>query len=342
MQRNTQSGFSLVEVIIAAAIFMVLVIVVSSLAITGSDAQDLGRRISKMTEVAQEVADDIRLQMVSSARVFANDDDGNGVMDLLDLSAAPTPSGTRRLPTIDQDGPFRQDTSGDEITGNAILFAYLAWRDRFRCVSGNEYLVDVYRVVHYYLSPTDGGPAPGTRGGLDLVHFVSEPLADGDAIDNIVDNTDRAEVLLHLLGGTPDAEGRSRDAVQVVWLRAGAPDDVGTLRQIDGDDGTLSDAVLTGTGRPDPWLILPSNDGVERLLAYRRASVASNFDLVAPGISRFAIRDDASGFPHGLEVQVIGPTSARQMMLHMVLVDTARKGQPAWSQTQTIITAHDR
>jgi len=57
MTQNRQSGFSLVEVAIAAAIFMALVLVISSLAVTGTDAQELGRRISKMTEIAQDVTD---------------------------------------------------------------------------------------------------------------------------------------------------------------------------------------------------------------------------------------------------------------------------------------------
>jgi len=39
MTQNRQSGFSLVEVAIAAAIFMALVLVISSLAVTGTDAQ---------------------------------------------------------------------------------------------------------------------------------------------------------------------------------------------------------------------------------------------------------------------------------------------------------------
>lgn len=341
MNRSRQSGFSLVEVVIAATIFMVLALVVSSLVVSGSDAQDLGRRIAKMTEIAQEVTDEVRLQLVSSARLYGNDTEGQAVMGLLDLSSSPVPSSVRRLPTIDADGPFRQDSVGDEITGNTILFAYLAWRDRFLCTSGREYLVDVYRLVHYYTAPVGTGPAAGVRGGLDLVQFVSEPLADGDAIDNIADADDRVEVLQHLLTASPDVENKQRDPIQVVWLRAGDPTATGTLRQID-DDGTLSDTVLPTTGRPDPWAILAGRDGASALLDYRRASVASNFDLVAPGISRFAVRDDAAGFPHGLEVQVIGPTSARQLMLHLVLVDTTRKGPPAWSQMQTILTAHDR
>jgi type II secretory pathway pseudopilin PulG len=342
MDKLRQVGFSLVEVIVATALFMGLVLVVSSLAISGSDAQDLGRRIAKMTEAAQEITDDLRLELVSSVRLYGNDAEGNGTLALLAMDREPAPTSVRRLPTIDIDGPFRQDSSTDEITGNAVLFAYLAWRDRCRCASGNEYLVDVYRLVHYYVSPVGTGPAANVRGGLDLVRFISEPLADAEAIEHILDLTDRAEVLLHLLAGSPDATGQKHDPLQVVWLRTGVPNAVGTLRQIDETDGSLSNAVLSGTGRPDPWAIKPIATGAESLLNYRRGAVASNFDLVAPGISRFAVRDDVNGFPHGFEVQLIGPTASRQLLLHLVLIDSGMHGPPAWSQMQTVITARDR
>jgi len=340
--RRGQAGFSLAEVIVATTIFMGLVLIVSTLAVSGSKAQDLGRRISRMTEVAQEVADDIRLELISSVRVFHNDGLGNATLAALDLTNAPEPVVTRRLPTVDRDGSFRRDTVGDEITGNTLLFAYLVWRDSFVCTSGKQYLVDVFRIVHYYVSPADGGPGPNIRGGLDLVRFESEPLADADAVDSIVDPVDRAEVLSHLANATPDAAGHVNDPVEVVWRRTGAPEDPGTLRQIDDTDGSLSDNPISGSGRPDPWAILPSTDHVVGLLAYRRAAVASNFDLVAPGISRFAIRDDAADFPHGFETQVTGPTSARRVLLHVVLIDSGRAGAPAWSQVQTIVTGHDR
>jgi Prokaryotic N-terminal methylation motif len=341
MNHSRQSGFSLVEVAIAAAIFMALVVVISTLAVTGTDAQELGRRISKMTEIAQDVTDDLRLELVSSSRLYSNDAEGQELLDLLDLTQAPAPIASRRLPTVDLDGPFRQDTVGDEITGNAILFSYLAWRDRYRCVSGTEHLVDVYRIAHYYLSDEGGGPAAGSRGGLDLVHFVSEPLADGAAIDNILSTADREEVARHLLNGTPDLEGRSHDPIQVVWRRSSSPTALGALRQID-DDGTLSDTVLSGTNRPDPWAILPKDRSARGDTPTGRASVATNFDLEAPGISRFAVRDDANGFPHGLEAQIVGPSAARQLLWHIVLIDPVRKGPPAWSQVQTVISARDR
>jgi len=87
---------------------------------------------------------------------------------MLDLSDAPPPIGVRRLPRIDVAGSFRTDTAGDEITGNTMLFAYLAWRDRLACSSGNEYLGDGYRWVHYYMSAIDGGPSGNSVETLGL------------------------------------------------------------------------------------------------------------------------------------------------------------------------------
>jgi hypothetical protein len=292
-----------------------------------------------MTEMAQDAIDDMRIDLVSSVHLFGDDAIGNASMALLDLAAQPVPIATRRLPTIDVTGSFRTDTAGNEITGNCFLFTRLAWRDQFRCTSGNEYLVDVYRWVHYYQSPIGTGPAPGTRGGLDLVKVFSEPLADGGNIDRITDPVDQAEVLLHLVQGTPDLTGLRRDPVHVVWLRGDDPALAGTLRQIDPSTGLLSDDPILG--RPDPWTVLVDADSPGGLFAFRQASLASNFEQVAPGLCRFGLRDDVAGFPHGLEFQVIGPSSARQILLHIVLVDRWQRGQEAWSELQTLIDARD-
>lgn len=337
--RHTQSGFSLTELAIAATLLLALVWVITTLALSGSASQELGRRIARMTDIAQEVTDKVRLEMVTSVRVFGDNGEGNANLALLDLSTSPAPA-TRRLPLLDIDGELGPDQGGEEKTGNALFFAYLAWRDRFRTSTGTDHLVDVYRWVHYYLSPVDGGPAPDRRGGLEMVRFVSEPLADGHAVDDILDPAERAEVLLHLVRGTADVDGQVHDPVAVVWRRGGDPNVPGTLRQIDDGDGALSDDPLAG--RPDPWAILPAEEGAAGLLHYRRAQVVSNFETVAPGVSRFAIRDDAVGFPHGFEVQIVGPTSARQVLFHIVLTDTSSRGQPAWSQMQTVMVAHDR
>lgn len=335
------AGYSMIEVILASVLIMLMAFAIGTLAISGTDAQELGRRIGRMTEMAQDSIDDLRVDLVSSIHIFNNDPIGNACLAQLDLTSAPvpTPIATRRLPTMDVTGSFRRDTAGNEITGNAFFFAKLAWRDQFTCTSGNSYIVDVYRWVHVYQSPIGSGPGPGVRGGLDLVKVFSEPLVDGGAIDGIGDPVDQAELLLHLVQGTPDSTGLRRDPAHVVWLRGADPALPTTLRQIDPSTGLLSDDPLPG--RSDPWTILLDEDSPGGTLAFRQASIASNFEAIAPGVNRFGIRDDGLGFPHGLEFQVVGPSAARQILLHIVLVDRWERGQEAWSQLQTLIDARD-
>jgi hypothetical protein len=92
-------------------------------------------------------------------------------------------------------------------------------------------MVDVYRWIYYYLTPEEGGPAPGSPIGLNIVRIESEPLIDAASIDRIVDTTDQAEVLMHLYEGTPDASGVSRDPCVVVWSRGDLPSVAGTFRR---------------------------------------------------------------------------------------------------------------
>ncbi|MCY2956472.1 MAG: hypothetical protein WCR59_04055 [Planctomycetota bacterium] len=340
MNRHSSStGFSLAELSVASTLFLAMVLVVTTLAQSGSEAQDLGRRISNMTEMAQEVCDRMRLELLSSVKVFTDDTEGNANLAVIDRTNAPLPMAALKLPVLLVDGMFRSDTPGDEITGNALFFAELAWRDRFRCSNGNEYVTDVYRWIHYYLSAKDGGPRQGQRGGVDMVRWLSEPLADGLVIDAIVNAVDRAEVLEHMAGKTAGVGGTVRPSVQVVWSRGGDPTVQGTFRQVDPTDGSMS---TQPSSRPFPWRILPADNQVTGLLSYQRGSIASNFDIVAPGVTRFAVRDDLAGFPQGFELQFIGQTSARQLLLHLVMVDMTRKGPLAWSQVQTIINCKDR
>lgn len=342
MNVQRQSGFGFVEAVICIAILVSVILSITSLVQTGASAHEQGRRMRKLTELAQGVTDEVRTRMVASTRVYGNDASGNAMLALLDLSHAPQRTGERRLPTIDIDGSFRADRVGDQITGNALLFSYLAWRDTYECLSGKQYLVEVYRVVHYYLSPVGAGPSEQAPGGLDLVRFVGEPLVDADSVVAIADPADRAEVLMHLCNATPDAQGSVREPVQVVWQRSselGAP---GALRQIDPTNGTLSDTIIPGTGRASAWRIHPGRETATGQFALRRTAVASNFDEFTDAGGRFAVPDLDQGFPHGFEVQVVGPTSSRKVLLRLVLVDTTQGKLPVWNEFQTILPAHAR
>lgn len=338
--RSNAAGFSMVELVVASSLLGLMIMAVSTLAVSGGEAQEFSRRLSRATEVTQDIVDQMRLEMVSCVRVFGNDTEGNANRALLDLGGMPAVLSTARLPSVSPNQTLQKDTVALPITGNSLFFTRLAWSDRFVCASGKEYLVDVYRWVYYYLTPVDGGPQPDSAVGLDLVRVLSEPLIDSAGVDRITDATDQAEVLLHLATGTADANGVTHAPATVVWVRGGLPATVGTLRQIDLDDGTLSNDPIDG--RPDPWEILRASDEIDQKLNFRHHNVGTNYARASFGVGRYGIvSNSGDGFPHGFEVQIVGPSSARQVMLHLVVVGTQRRGQQAWADVQVSVDARD-
>jgi len=330
----------MIELVIASMLLAVMIGAVASVSVSGGQAQEYSRRLNRVTQITQQTIDDLRLELVSSVRIFSNDAEGNGNLNLLDLDDVPPPLDGMLLPTIAESDVIRADTTGNEITGNSLFFAKFAWSDRFVCTSGNEYLVDVYRWVYYYLSPENGGPNPDHAIGLNIVRVSSEPLIDAASIDRIEDSVDQEEVLLHLFYATTDADGQTHDPAEVVWVRGGLPGTVGTLRHINGADGTLSDTPLLP--RLEEWKVLREHERVTGLLSYRHHSVASIYARESFGVSRYAIRSTVgSGFPHGLEIQVVGPSAARQVLIHMVNSSTQRTGQFAWSSMQLSVDVRD-
>lgn len=336
--RRRQAGFSMVEMIVAALLLSLMILAVTTLAINGGDAQEYARRLNRSTEITQDLIDQMRMELLTSIRVFGNDDAGADHLERLDLAGAPPLLAGSVLPTVSAVASIDADTAARALTGNALFFARLGWTDRFRCTSGEEYLVDVYRWVYYYLTPEDGGPMPGRAIGLNLVRVESEPLVDGIAVDRIASAGDRAEVLRHLAQGTADVTGQVRPKATVVWLRDGDPAATGTFRQINDTTGALSNSP---SGRPSPWTILRSEPRVQGLLSYRHHSIATEFGATTRP-SRFGLRSTLGvGFPHGFEVQVVGPSSARQILIHFAVASTNQRGLIAYADQQVVLDVRD-
>jgi type II secretory pathway pseudopilin PulG len=337
---DKQSGFSILEVIVSTSLIVVMVVVVVRLTMAGNDAQEFARRLNRVTEITQDLLDDVRLELVGSLRLFGNTTEGNENLAVIDMAGAPPVLPGSRLPIVASAGQIQRDAPGNQITGNSFFYAQVAFTDRFVCSSGREYFVDVYRWVYYYLTPEDGGPQPGTPLGLNLVRLETERLVDGGQLDRITDPTDQAEVTTHLVTGTPDATGIARSPVHLVWMHGGLPTVDGTFRQIDPADGTLSAVPLAP--RPPTWQVQRLEPDLSGILSYRHHSIASNHALPSWGAGRFGIIDNSgAGFPHGFEVQIVGPSSARQVLVHMIVCSANRKGQAAWSDLQSVIDTKD-
>lgn len=335
------AGFSLIELFVSAGILLIMVYAVTTLSISGKDSQEYASRMNRATEINQVIMDDLRLELVSAVQVFGDDASGQAHFDRFDLSAYPPLMTSMRLPSPRAAELIEPDTALSEKTGNTLFYARQAWVDEYECTSGELYRLDVYRWVVFYLTPEDGGPQPGRPVGLNLVQVISEPLADGAQVDKITDPTDQAEVLRHLANGTPGLDGVSRTPVNVVWARGSDVSAVGTFRQIAPFSGSLSDTPFPG--RPDPWEVLPDESQTRsNLLSYRHHSVATNYARTAMGVGRYGLIDlTDDGFPHGFEVQLVGPSVARQVMVRLVIASTNNRGHRAWSELTSLVDVRD-
>ncbi len=334
-----QTGFSMIELIITATIVIILVYMVTTLSISGTDAQKFAERANRATEISQNLLDDVRAELTSSVRLFHDDAVGNGYLGIIDWTGASPPI-TSTLPRLDSTGIFERD-SGTPKTGNLLMFAKHAWSDEYVTPTNSaRYRVDVYRILVYYLAEEDSGPEPGSPIGLNLCRYVSEPMVDGGQIDKISDATDQAEFLEHLRTGTADANGRTHTPLNLIWVLGGDPATAGTFRQI------LSLGVISATPAPPravTWQITCDTTASSRgLLTYRHHSIASNYAPAVMGVGRFGIIDNSGdGFPHGFELQMIGPSSARQVLLRTSIVSTNNKGLRAHALMQMITDARD-
>ncbi len=334
-RRGCGTGIKLIETTLNLVIFTTLVFVVVQIAGRAADSEKYSIALSTATEINQSLLQEMRSDLLSAVDLFQNDGTGNAYLRTLDMTGAMAAIDSV-LPTIDPDGVFGLEPDPGVLTGNTMMFTRYAWGVEYHCQSGNRYALDVYRIVRNYLAAQASGPEPDKPIGLNLCRWVSEPMVDGYLIDKIVEVADRIEILEFLLAGAPGAAGESHPPVHLAWRQAREPDLPGTFRQIV-SGGFLSSVPVAPRQRP--WRIL-RDDGLSSngLLPGGELLVASNYAHPAIGVGSYGVMDNSEdGFPHGFEVQIIGPATARQILLQLALVGTTARGLPASSSQRVII-----
>lgn len=340
-QSRDSSGFTLLEVTIASTLLVMLAWLVATLSIDGMRAQKYAERQSRSAEITQDILDEMQRGLGSAIGLFGGGPIGEGYRAALLNGSMPAAIGSSRIPTVVAGGRLEREAGPGVRTGNELFFTRYAWTDEFETSTGVTHRIDVYRIERYYLTPVNGGPRRGAPDGLNLAHWVSEPLADGTQIDRITNNVERTEMLIHLFSRTPDTSGVVHDQVTLVWAGYEPIDDPGTIREID-VSGNLLFSPSPARGGTE-WRIRPELRLCDAdLLVYRHHSVATNFAQNGAGVGRFSVPTALNmGFPHGFEVQIIGPPSARQILLHLTVVSTNRNGRRAFADLQTIVDSRD-
>ncbi|MCA8941824.1 MAG: hypothetical protein KDB80_04625, partial [Planctomycetes bacterium] len=237
------------------------------------------------------------------------------------------------LPTPVDNGVFEPEVSAGERTGNSLFCTRHEWTEHMMVTSGRVYAIDVYKFAYWFLTEkTQAGASASAN--LTLRQWVSEPLADGGQVDEIADATDRLEVT-RKLRQLPVDYSAGTEPVELLWLRGEDPSLTGTLRHIDADGVVFSvPRDELGDGK---WHLMPdklkSSDTF--LLAYD-AGIATNDSPSRFGVGRFGAIDEDLGFPHGFEVQIVGPPASRRALVHLVVMVVRGSEVPVGSDQSAI------
>ncbi|MBI4833200.1 MAG: prepilin-type N-terminal cleavage/methylation domain-containing protein [Planctomycetes bacterium] len=330
---RVEAGLTLVEMMIVISLLSLVMIasyeLISSINVSSENLQ----ATSFMTEWGQKTIDQINLEVTQSRMVYENNSLGIDYHTGLQLDASyPVLTGTL-LPQIDQTGTFRLDTTVSR-TGNALLFIQ-EMNPFSTTVGGALRRLNVYRLVYYYLSPNNTSFA-GRPSSLRLIRWQSKEFADYEqimAMSAVISRATMADALY------------SQRGITYFWLPRNTPDtafyEYDTDDIDDADDDNIDDA-------PNNLYVVQRDNSYSIIgyLGFGTSSVAWNktADFPVPvAVPKFGIADQAgAGFPHGFEVQIIGPTGARQVMVRLVIAyfTPTNKALYGW-ESSTIAVMHE-
>ncbi|MCA8970326.1 MAG: prepilin-type N-terminal cleavage/methylation domain-containing protein [Planctomycetes bacterium] len=304
-------GFTLIELIVVTALLVIMAGVVTSMANRGTEAQEFVRRSTKTTNKTQSIVAKIRDDVASSVRLMYDDSEGVSYLKGCDLTKFP-PIATTRLPVIKTTGGFGKDTVGNEFTGNCVAFVKQERTDAFDVSdsfsAAKIHRADIYRIYLYYIH-RHSSTHHKKDSDLDLVRWRSVSLVDWKQCETL-SNEERKRLFVHLYEGTnPDEPDHPFAPARLVWEQGLSFPSAIRIIESDGATSTPPSGFLIPEGKQRVKSSMLRNVGL---------GVAPNSAGPTKGIGRFAVVD--VDWPNGFEVQVAGPASARQVMMHFSLV----------------------
>ena len=289
------SGFSLVEVVVAATVTLLLSLTVAESLRHSVDMNNRIVRSDTATQREQQMLGDVRQVALSAIRVYGNRDIGNSLFAALGNASDPEVPFTR-LPCWHQEGTLRRDMVGEQYTGNALMFL-VEEEPLDVSQTGFTRRVDRVRFVAFYLRSRGGG----ARQRLDLVRFVSKPYVTYKSVVGISDPITRSWLVgeLHTRG--------HRRLFKVDEPRSSA------FYPISSSGATSSTPVSNAIIAQAPTIRTRS------LFRDHKMAVAPNHDeFKVPGFGQ--VDDTLPGFPGGFEVKLVGAYGAQRIAARLVVV----------------------
>lgn len=311
-----RAGTTFIEMMISLVCLSAIAIATFEIMTQSQNINSTVNAWNMLTQWGQKAINQMNLDVTQACVLYQNDSVGNAYKSDLESNANFPALATSALPLIDPTGIFGQDIAPSTRTGNALLYAtntmpYVSKDPSDGGLVTPTRRVDMYRLVYYYLSPitqTIGASSTSLR----LVKWTSKEFADYNQVMAIT-TTERTDFVMELYFD---------QGIRHLWVPRNDPDDA--FYAID-EYGNVS-------GWPEPSFTIPTGIDTEgnvmvssviNDLGRGFASVAWNNSTTfrTPDVvPKFAVGSSVgAGFPHGMEVQIIGPTGARQVLVRLVL-----------------------
>jgi len=339
---GTRTGFTLLEMMLVLVLTSVVWLIF--LNVTAGTITDLHFLLVRndVDTWNQKIVNDIRDDVLSARFFFGDDARGNDYYDALAVDALSPPLASTRLPIIDDMGLIEPDDETFQKTGNILFLAKtlepFVVTVSYTDVENRTYRINVYRFIAYYLTERSQEQIARHVGMLDLVRWASMPVAEYAQIMDIED-PDPADLIVP----REEVVAAFAAAYQSTWLWDSGEQWVNNAFYACDDTGYIANA-------PDVLITIPQDatEGMRSLIPVRRTTAkrmticyndgTTNFEA-APAVPRYALPDaTAPGFPHGFEVQIVGPSGARTLMFRVAAAKEFRNALVAREFTGILTT----
>jgi len=345
-----QRGVTFIELMISISVMSVVFGAFLGIALESLHDYEFFTTMNLVAQKNQEIVNTIRKDTISTKFYFSEDQGANtrssDYMNSLELPPAVPPLTTTRFPLVDENGVFDVDTAGNEKTGNSLFFVktltpFIARNIQINDTMDVDFRINAYSFNFYYLTLSANDAIGASPDSLDLIRWSSFTILDYNQVMDIVD-----------VSVDPGSNNSYYPRAGVVSAFVSEYDNYTSHYLWDSNETVdnsfyLCDTFGTVNGAPDSNMLImqdPVNGlvsvisgGIKKGRSYgtirtgKRMSVCMNRDrpgfrsgVLVPQLG--LLNSNGDGFPHGFEVQIVGPASAREILLRVAIGKEGSKG----------------
>jgi prepilin-type N-terminal cleavage/methylation domain-containing protein len=324
--RSGQRGFTIAELTVSLFLMSIISLIFYQIFIGTMRTNMMLESHNDLAMLGQRSVNFVKEEVLQSKVLYQDDSRGQSYLAKLSVPTGLAVLSGSLLPVIDTTTSFVPD-SATRRTGNSLLLlreqvpsSYWIDHDADSGTADIEALADLYTFQYLYLTQNPARSFKGLGYYLDLITAGSQPYASYVQISGMT-ATARAAVAQRLTtAGVNYALDPWKDAGQAFYQLA--------------SDGTLTGPVDHTIDLSLSESLLPEFRG-GRIAGKMNYSVGVQLNPALATIEPINLYAQANGaFPGGLETQIVGASSARKVMVRLMLV--AEYGDKLNSHVNTV------